>query len=60
MCVSEPGASVCLKRPACTKKDYYEVQDVCDSNKKVTNHFLMSVRKPVMCYAVHDYSLSTL
>lgn len=31
---SEPGASVCLKRPACTKKDYYEVQDLCDSNKK--------------------------
>ncbi|XP_062607265.1 endosome/lysosome-associated apoptosis and autophagy regulator family member 2-like [Saccostrea cucullata] len=31
---SERGASSCLKRPACTNKDYYEVQAPCDQNKK--------------------------
>lgn len=51
--VSEPGASFCLKRPACTQKDYYEVQDVCDSNKKVTSHSFMSIMKRVMYYTVH-------
>lgn len=51
--VSEPGASFCLKRPACTQKDYYEVQDLCDSNKKVTSHSFMSIMKRVMYYTVH-------
>ncbi|XP_078339498.1 endosome/lysosome-associated apoptosis and autophagy regulator family member 2-like [Crassostrea virginica] len=30
---SERGASVCLKRPACTEKDYYELQAPCEQKK---------------------------
>ncbi|KAL8603739.1 hypothetical protein ACOMHN_024355 [Nucella lapillus] len=31
---SEPGSSSCLKRPPCTKYDYYEFQTPCDENNQ--------------------------
>lgn len=35
---SERGASVCLKRPACTEKDYYELQAPCEQKKVIIDY----------------------